>query len=311
MAGLYPIAVLLLLGVAVGVALRPVRSLGPLSTSEAWLAAVRHARRVATVAWTVLLGTQLVALFGASTILHGFEVGLIPTSAGLAFLAVLAVGELTWPRPTGTVRRAPLARRGLRDLAPAGLVRLVASCTAALGVLLVVCGVAADADGRSLTWRLSESASSGAGPFPGWYYGVPLGLGALVVLVAGVGVLALVARRPAVSDAAPSDDTALRRLSARRLLGGVQLVLAWTLAGCLFYAADALRRTQEGPFDGIQLGSPVLVGLAMAGMFAAPVLVVVGAVVAWRSAGAPRRAHESADQSVESAGRPSTQPQTA
>lgn len=306
MAALYPFAVLLLLGVAVGVALRPIRSLGPVSTSEAWLAAARHARRVATVAWTVLLGTQLLALFGASTILRGFQVGLIPTASGVAFLAVLAAGELTWPRPTGAVRRAPLARRGLHDLAPVGLVRVVAVWATALGALLVLCGAAAADDGRSLTWRLSASATSGAGPFPGWYYGVPLGLGALVVLAGGVGVLVLIARRPAVSDAAPSDDAALRRLSARRLLGGVQLVLAWTLAGCLFYAGDALRRTQEGSFDGVVLGSPVLVAVAVIGMCAAPAVVIVSAVVAWRSAGAPRRLAGSVDQRSDAYSQPQT-----
>lgn len=306
MAALYPIALLLLLGVAVGVALRPVRSVGPVSTSEAWLAAVRHARRVATLAWVVLLGSELLALFGASGMLRGFGFGLIPVASGMAFLAVLAAGELTWPRPTGAVRRAPLARRGLHDLAPAGLVRLVATWAAALGALLVLCGAAAAGDGRSLTWRLSENASSGAGPFPGWYYGVPLGLGVLVVLASGTGVLVLIARRPAVSDAAPADDTALRQLSARRLLGGVQLVVAWTLAGCLFFAADALRRTQEGSFDGVALGSPALVALAVVGMCAAPAVVIASAVVAWRSAGAPRRHVGSVDQQPDAYRQPQT-----
>ncbi|NUU18032.1 hypothetical protein HP550_12315 [Cellulomonas humilata] len=306
MAGLYVIAALLLLGVAVGVALRPIRPPGPVSTSEAWLTAARHARRVATVAWTVLLGTQLLVMVGASTMVRGFGFGLVPAASGIAFLAVLAAGELTWPRPTGAVRRAPLARRGLHALAPAGLVRLVAVWTTALGALLVLCGAAAADDGRSLTWQLSASATSGAGPFPGWYYGVPLGLGAIAVLAGGVGVLVLIARRPAVSDAAPGDDTALRRLSARRLLGGVQLVLAWTLAGCLFYAADALRRTQEGSFDGVDLGSPALVTVAVIGMCAAPAVVIVSAVVAWRSAGAPRRHAGSVDQHSDAHSQPQT-----
>ena len=42
----------------------------------------------------------------------GLSMGLLPAAGGAAFLAVHAVGERTWPRPTGAVRRAPLAREG-------------------------------------------------------------------------------------------------------------------------------------------------------------------------------------------------------
>lgn len=307
MTALPPLLAVLLLAAAVGWALRPTRSSGPVSPSEAWLTATRHARRVTAVAWSVLVGTQLLVLIVATTLVRGSGLGLVPAASGLAFVAVLAVGELTWPRPTGVVRRAPLAPRGARDIAPRGLVRLTAAWSLSLGALLVICGAAADDDGRSLTWRLSDVATSGAGPFPGWFYGVPLGLAALVVLAGCGGVLLLIARRPAVSDTAASDDAALRRLSARRLLGGVQLVLAWTLGGCLFFAADSLRRTQGGVFDGVTLGNPVLVAVATLGMCAALAVVIVSAVVAWRSTGAPRR--DGADQRPDAYRQPAAQPQ--
>ena len=310
-----PVLVVVLALVAVtavvGAMLRPTSTAGPVSPSEAWIAAVQHAGRVSATAWTGLVAAPLLvavalvpALTGRAT---GLATGLLPVAGGAAFLTILAVGELTWPRPTGAVRRAPLAPRGARGLAPRGLVRLTAAWSLSLGALLVLSGLAADDDGRSLTWRLSEVATSGAGPFPGWYYGVPLGLAALVVLAGCSGVLRLIARRPAVSDTAACDDTALRQLSARRLLGGVQLVVAWTLAGCLFFAADCLRRTQGGEFDGVTLGSPVLVAIGILGMCAAPVVMVVSAVVASRSTRTPRRGD--VDQRPDAYRQPAAQPQ--
>src|SRR5947209_8269470 len=123
---LVPMGFMLALATAVGWALRPVRTVGPTSPSQAWTAAERHARRVVAVAWIVLVlvpGQVLVAFLGLSRAAQpgGSVQAVLPLVGGLAFLAVCAVGELTWPRPVGDLRRAPLVRRRLRDPAPRGL----------------------------------------------------------------------------------------------------------------------------------------------------------------------------------------------
>ena len=46
--------------------------------------------------------------------------GVIPFAAGIAFLGVHAIGERTWPRPTGSIRRAALVARSARDVARSG-----------------------------------------------------------------------------------------------------------------------------------------------------------------------------------------------
>src|SRR3954463_12603009 len=53
----------------------------------------------------------------------GRELMLVPLTFGITHTVVLTIGELTWPRPAGQVRRARLVRRGPLDAAPPRLVR--------------------------------------------------------------------------------------------------------------------------------------------------------------------------------------------
>src|SRR3954468_18819418 len=112
-------ALVAFVGLAVSVGGRP----GP-SREAAVGAARRHALVVAVagpVVGLVVAGWLLVA--GADPG-HGFPGSVTDAAAfpPLAFAAahgaVLPVGELTWPRPTGTVRRARLVRRRLADVVP-------------------------------------------------------------------------------------------------------------------------------------------------------------------------------------------------
>ena len=75
-----------------------------------------------------------------------------------------------------------------------------------------------------------------SGPFPGWPYGLPILIGAATVLVVTLGVLYLVARRPAVRGTSTTDDDLLRTVSATRVVRGAQLALGITLAGVTFFA---------------------------------------------------------------------------
>ena len=284
MFGMLPVVLALLLAAGVAWSLRPVRTVGPVSPSEAWIAAERHARRVAAAAWFALVGVLVLVAFGFESMLsgpsRGAVLGALPGLAGVAFLVVLAAGELTWPRPTGAVRRAPLVPRRIRDLAPHALSAVTALWAGLLALLLIACGVAAGHDGRSLSYSRAEGFSSTVSPFPGGYFGRAIGPVILVLLVGAVAVLALIARRAAVSDTTEAADASLRRTSARRVLAGVQLVVAWTLAGCLYFAASALGNVQPRWADAFGPGTARSV--AVVGAVLALVIPIVATVVAVR-----------------------------
>jgi hypothetical protein len=262
----------LLAGAAVAVGLAVVLTTAlrgrPPLPSRAARAAVRHGGAVHAVALTCLLAAVVVvpATVGrlATGPPEGVLLGLAPATAGLAFAAVQAAGEATWPRPSGTVRRAPLTRRTVRDVVPAlaGWLRRAARGWAALTlVTLVACGTA-PGDGRGISRSFPGGAAS-SGPFPGWYFGVPLVAAVVVVLLAAEGVLRLVAHRPSVADADPAWDMALRRLSAHRVLRGTQLVLGWTAAGVLLVAGAALRDVGGPVLPDVASASPVHTALGV------------------------------------------------
>jgi hypothetical protein len=287
MAGRLGILLLLLLvavGGAVGLlvlVLTAVRGPAP-APSGAARAAVRHGAVVHGVALVALVGglvgvPVLVAELAGGPA-QGRLLGLAPAAAGLAFAAVQAVGEATWPRPTGPVRRATLVRRTTRDVAPRRL-RLVTWAWAAVGALALVAGGIAAADGGRSIGRTFPAGSTASGPFPGWYFGVPLLVAVAVVLLAAEAVLRLVAVRPTVAGAEPAWDLALRRLSAHRVLRGAQLVLAWTAAGVLVFGGSALRNVGDA-VPGAGPGSGAHLVLGTTALLLGVVAFVGGAVVA-------------------------------
>lgn len=237
--------------------------------SEAADAARRHALGVNIAAWVVLTVLPLfvfpvaLSLFQATAgggLYAGVVAGLWPATAGLLFLGVHAIGERTWPRPTGVVRRAHLSPRDAQR-GPRWLRRLTWTWAGLLLITLVAAG-ATSSNGHAVSVAYATNAVVTASPYPGWYYGIPLLAAAALVLVATEGVLRLIARRPAVVDADPAYDAASRRLSAHRALRGTQLVLALTDAGVLGVMSAALSSVDRGAF-GVGLGLvATLVGLA-------------------------------------------------
>lgn len=264
------------------------------SPSRAAQAARRHAAVVHAVALACLLGALVLGPAVVAQLpmgpVQGVLLGLVPAVAGLAFSAVHALGEATWPRPSGMVRRAPLTRRTRADVAPGWLRRVMWAWAALAVVTLVVCGLTADG-GRAIS-RTVPGGSASSGPFPGWYFGVPLLVAVAVVVVAAEGVLRLVADRAVVSDADPRWDGALRRLSAHRVLRGAQLVLAWTTAGVLVVAGAAVRSVgTEFSADGVStavapyapVGLALLVLGAAVGLAGLVVAVVPGTPIGEQS----------------------------
>ena len=265
--------------------------------SSALVAAGRHAGGIDALAWVGLVAALVVIQVSTPSLTSGLGtgvlIGLTPALAGATFLAVQAFGELTWPRPSGPVRRAPLTPRTVRTIAPVGLRRLTWVWAGGLALVLVACGMASGT-GRDIERVWDASSSGAAGPFPGWFYGGPLLAATAIVVAATEIVLRLVARRPAVVDTAPADDLALRTLSSLRVLRGTQLVLAWTLAGVLLVAGSALRNVGTIEVDGAVRTSVGLVGggttllvLGLAIALAGPVTILFTGVAASARGAAP------------------------
>jgi len=285
------------LGALILSARRRTATSGP-TGAETAVAARRHAAVVSALAWSVALLTPPLLLVPtarwaldttrADSLTAGVLTGLAPASAGLLFLGVHLVGERSWPRPTGTLRRAALVRRTPRDIVPGWLRTVVLVWTALLGATLVTCGIVS-IDGRSVT-RTWPGGASTAGPFPGWFYGLPLLAATLAVLAGTVGVLRLVAGRPAVEDAQPAWDLSLRRLSAHRVLRGVQLVIGATTSGVLAVASSAVlsisRAGTANPATSSTLAATIGVALAILAAVVGVASIVI-ALIPGQPASAP------------------------
>jgi hypothetical protein len=215
------------------------------------VAARRHETRISAVAATTSLVVALALWIAAATWGEpGVLLGVAPFAAALTFSLVRTVGEARWPRPTGEVRSAPLVRRSVPDQGGWRL-RLFASTVAGFVVALVIFGLTAADDGRSVERVIDAGRETySVGPYPGWEFGVP----ALVVLGLAVGAtfvaLRAVTRRPPIGLLSPEQDDAIRRTSAARVLAGAQLWAGLGAAGYLAFAAGALLRV-EGSAGGL------------------------------------------------------------
>ena len=274
------VAVLVVALVAAVVPRRTAPAAGDVGTEPgALLRARRHAGVVGVLAWVALLAVPLVVSANAPAgLAGGVALGLTPAAGGLAAAVVTAVGERTWPRPAGTVRRASLQPRTVRDVAPRTPLVALATWTAALLLVLLATGLSAADDGRSITLDHAPLPVSGsAGPYPGGFYGIPVCVGTLLVAAAAVAVLHLVAHRPVVPGLSPADDTALRRASARRAVTAAQTVVGLTLAAVLALAGTALRNVARSSFAVDDVWTHVTDPLHLA--LGTTALVVAGAVL--------------------------------
>lgn len=230
-----------LLGLVLGLIAVLVRRPAP-APSEAAAVARQHGVVVSIASWVAWLVVPALVATAATPALRavtggghygGLVTALYPAMVGLAFVAVHALGERTWPRPAGPVRRATLVRRRVTDVAPRLLRRAAWAWAAGIALVLVLAGAVAAPGGRAFARTLADGSWAQTSPFPGWYYGMWLLPASLLVLAAGEAVLRLIASRPAIVDAEPAYDAASRTLSAHRVLRGVQLVLGLTLAAIL------------------------------------------------------------------------------
>jgi hypothetical protein len=283
---LLPFLLVLVLALAVAAGVAFVRREPP-SRETTVAAARRHAAGTSALGLALGLTAAVASVgIGLRTLSGAGSLGLAALSAPLAFgiahTVVLLLGELTWPRPAGEIRRARLVRRGPWDAAPRWLRRVAAAASLTAVLTVVLGGLAADPDGRSVSAGPASELVASASPFPGWTYGGPAAAGLLLLGAITLAALTAVANRPAVVTDDDRAEDALRRASAHRVLRGATTAALVTTGGLLLTGGHAVWRVGAAAGPGLLAATGVLA--ASAGLIA----VLGGLVVAVvRAPGAP------------------------
>lgn len=245
--------------------------------SEVRAAALRHGI-ITPLAATALAVPAMIAVSAYSPgslagwgAVPGLGLTLAPAIGGLIWVGVHAVGERTWPRPSGAVRTASLRPRNRGRLLKTKPIAL-ATLLAVHAVTLPVYTATASGDGRQVqsvtTTADGTFLTNLTGPYPGPPYVVALSIAIVLLLVSGALVIGrTVGHRPAVPGLNDQDDELLRTMSVQRITGGVQLALGATALGVNGFAANALHGA----------GYAVASGAALAAAFTGVVAMVLAA----------------------------------
>lgn len=164
-----------------------------------------------------------------------------------AFLAAgLLAADRTVPPPGAGVRTAPLVRRRVRDVVPLAPAAGVLVLAGLLGGLLTVTSVASTphlrsevtppnpGDGRHFGCLSGGVAQ--VGPWPGWYYAIPVVATVAVAIVVAVLALRGLITRPVTLSAAE----AYRRGTASAIVSALGLVVTVPLAGTAYFSHAVL-----------------------------------------------------------------------
>jgi hypothetical protein len=170
----------------------------------------------------------------------------VPVLAAFVAAGLLAA-DRTVPRPPGTgIRTARLARRRLLDYVPLGSTAGVLLLTGTLGALLLATSAASTPhtsatatapyanDGQHIGCLTGGAPQSG--PWPGWYYAIPIAV--TVALAAAAAVLAL--RRVVTRPIEVHRDEPYRQGTSRSVVAGLGLVVAAPLAGAAYFTYSIL-----------------------------------------------------------------------
>ncbi|WP_232074680.1 hypothetical protein [Phytohabitans suffuscus] len=178
----------------------------------------------------------------------GLGIALAAPALAMCVVAGVLIGEVTAAAPQGTRRSAALEVRTLRSYLPRTLTWSAAVTVTGLAALLTATGLTGDADdlgraGRVLTLTCGADGTQSTGPWPGTYYGAPIGAAVLAGLAgAGLAARTVVGRRrpdPAVRGA----DDLLRRASVRTIVASAGLLAATPLAGAAALTGHILVRS--------------------------------------------------------------------
>ncbi len=193
----------------------------------------------------VLLGLVLGGLVAAAMLLLdngdlGRLASMGPAAGGTVAVLVVALAELTTPHLEGEVRTASLRIRKRLDAVDPHALFLAAAMFAALAVVLGVGWAMGAPDdmgrpGRSISTTCG-STGSGAGPWPGSFYGGLMYLAVGVLALATLAAVMAVAERPRAGATSLETDTLLRRASSGQIL----LVSTAAAAGTLVPVAGLM-----------------------------------------------------------------------
>ena len=217
---------------------------------------------------------------------------LVPAVLGLFVVAGVGLAETVVrpQRPAGP-RTASLAPRRVAGYVPRALATAVVGITALHLATLALTTITASTDdmgraGRQIAAQCGN-IGSGAGPYPGSFYSVPLILLLLVIGLVAAAALTAVVRRP--RGFAPDDvgDDELRHRSVTRVLAAAGAAVAASHVGIAFFAGGAMLRMdcQRAwmPPVGWVLMASILAALLLLGWFLGRV-VAPGTLPAWSPA---------------------------
>jgi hypothetical protein len=231
-----------------------------------------------TVAWRLAgLGVGIVAAMALATLPSeslGLGAALAAPTFGLCLLCGVIVGEVLGRAPAGLTRTASLEIRSPQAFLPRVLLWWVAGAGTVLFGFLLVTSILGAADdmgraGRAIAVRCNADLVTAAGPWPGWFYSLPIG-GAVLL---GVAVAAFAARvvagrpRPLSDESGRLVDDHLRRASGRTIVATVGVVVAAPLAGSAVFAGAALETVGCGS-TALRVTGLACFGLAVAAVLA-------------------------------------------
>lgn len=205
------------------------------------------------------------AAFTASVGSLGLGVMLAPAAFGICVIAGVVVGELATIPRHGVVRTAALETRTVGDYLPRPLGAMVAASTLGLGTLLVTTTLMGSADdmgraGRSLSRLCGPEHAASAGPWPGLFYSLPLGVAVAIGLFGAAVALRAVVLRPrsgSTPELVVADDV-LRRRSAEAVVAATGVMVAASLFGVALAAGGALLGFTCPPSSWTVLGGALL-----------------------------------------------------
>lgn len=196
----------------------------------------RRWRTVTATCWWVGVAVAVVAVVAiaaADDLGRGLMLG--PVVLGLVLTAATAVGEVITARTPGAVgagdREVLLEVRTVRGLVPPGRLVLATAGVVTAVLTTLMASLVSRADdlgraGRTIPYDRVDGSLGARGPWPGWFYTVPVWVLLAILLVAVAGVLRLVVdrRRSGPSDRERFLDDLIRRTSAQRLVALVAVV---------------------------------------------------------------------------------------
>lgn len=202
--------------------------------------------------------------------LLGIPLAVAPALAGTAGLLLYAA----FPSPKdpdscGTTRSASLDPRGPLSFTTRWHIGGLSTIVVITLGLLVTTGMTASKDDLGLSRQISfgdAMHSSGAGPYPGWFYAVPLIIATLLLGVATIIALRRIATTPSLpGQELEHEDHAWRSLVTRivMLLSGSTALMQ--TGGIALFAASAIR--SAGVHSGLSpIAGPISIGLLVIGI---------------------------------------------